>query len=121
VSTHAVPKVPIKLVEIELQEAKYMINECKTHTDTGCLVVESAPGKQFTIDFPWWGSSVMATIPADEFYIDEITEVGDDHIVHAPTKKKYYGVGAVQKPTYKLDIFTKFYKIVKSVKNDTYI
>lgn len=120
-STHAVPKVLINLVEIDLLEASTLFAECFAHTDTGCLVVESAKGKKYTIDFPWWGTSTSPAVPAGEFYIDEISNVEADHIVHVPTNKKYYGAGAIVKPSYKLDIFTKFYKIVKSVKSNTYI
>ena len=120
VSTHAAPKVKISLVEIDLQEATTLLNECMLHTDTGCLVVESAPGKQFTIDFPWWGN-IKNPIPIDEFYIDEIASVEGDHIVHVPGKTLYHGTSAVPKPSFKLDFFAKFYKIVKSVKNDTYV
>ena len=121
VSTHAAIKVPISLVEITLQEAQVLLARCMARTDTGAMVVESANGKQFTVDFPWWGSS-SCKIPPDEFYIDEITKVEADHFVFAPGRTYYHGgVGSTAKPSFKLDIFAKYYKIVKSVKNDTYI
>jgi hypothetical protein len=120
-SIHAVPKVKISLEEIELVEAVSLLQVCKMHTDSGCLVGEDRKGTQYTVDFPWWGST-LGVVPADEFYINEIVSVEEDHIVHVPNKIQYYNVSTiVQKTSYKLDFFTKFYKIVKSVKSDTYI
>lgn len=120
VSTHAVPKVPISIVEIDKPEATDLLNTCIMHTDTGCLVVESPDGKQYTVDFPWWGSA-RNNVPVGEFYVDQIDSIEDDHIVHKTSKSHYYGGTGPSKPSFKLDIFTKFYKIVKSVKSDTYV
>ena len=120
-SVHAVQKVPINLVEIDLAEASKILAECIVYTDTGRLVVEAGNGKKFTMDFPWWGST-LCKVPHGEFYIDEIASVEKDCLVHTPAKTQYHGVaGRSQKPSFKLDIFAKFYKIVKSVKADTYI
>lgn len=119
VSTHAVSKVSINLVEIDLDEATSVLTECITNSDVGYLVVENIAGKQFTVDFPWWGGSIVVT--QDEFYVNEIAEVKSDHIIHVPKTNQYYGSFSSQKPRCTLDSFTKFYKIVKSVKSDTYV
>ena len=60
-------------------------------------------------------------VTQDEFYVNEIAEVKSDHIIHVPKTNQYYGSFSSQKPRCTLDSFTKFYKIVKSVKSDTYV
>lgn len=115
-SVHAVPKVPIKLVEIDLLEATSILCECQLRTDPGCLVLEDSAGKQYTVDFPWW-SATLARISKDQFHIDQISSVEKDCIVHVDVPF----ISSQLKPIFKLDFFVKYYKIVKSVKNDTYI
>jgi hypothetical protein len=116
-STHAAPKVNIKLEEITYTDAIVLHRECKSVTDTGTLVVENSTGKKFLIDFPWHSSLLHQYLP-EQFYILGIQSIGPDSIV-LDTKPKYDPTKP--KSVFTLDIFTKFYKIVKSVKSDTYI
>ena len=117
VSVHAVAEVQINLVEIDALSATALYYECVNNTDLGSLIVENAAGDQFTIDFPWWGGA--ASIPKNEFYINKITEIGASYITRDLSKGQYYAYRDT--PKYTLDNFVKYYKIVKCVKNDTYI
>jgi hypothetical protein len=116
-SKHAVPKVGITLEEISRTDALILHNSCRTITDTGTLVVESSAGKKSLVDFPWWGSAMTQYMP-DQFHILGIKSIGTDRLILDP--KPPYDPDKV-KPTFTLDNFAKFYKIVKSVKADTYI
>ena len=112
VSVHAVAEVQINLVEIDALSATALYYECVNNTDLGSLIVENAAGDQFTIDFPWWGGA--ASIPKNEFYINKITEIGASYITRDLSKGQYYAYRDTPN-------FVKYYKIVKCVKNDTYI
>ena len=118
VSTHAAPKVKIKLEEIDRYDATILFNDCRPITDSGCLVVEDSVGKKYLIDFPWLGSLNLA-YKSNEFFPLKIKEITEDKIILPDTvKKSYYDANTT---TGTLDNYVKFYKIVKCVKNDTYI
>ena len=110
-SLHAAPKVSINMIEIDYATATTMLNTARFTTDPGCIVVESVPGKKFIIDFPW----ITVTSKANEFRVQEITSVNADNfvLVDVPVYNR--------NTLFTLDNFTKYYKIVKSVKADTYI
>ena len=114
VSTHAAPKIKITLEEIDQQEAELTFNQNILHSDNGCLVVEDANGKKFLTKYPWWGSSMP--VSANNFHTREIISISEDRmsIVNSKDSVNVYN-------TWSLDNFKKFYKIVKSVKNNTYI
>jgi hypothetical protein len=116
-STHAAPKVKINLVEIDLKDAVKLFNTALANSDQGCLIVENAHGTKHLINFPWWTS----TIPNNaSFYIIPIDSILDDRIVFSKDTISD-SKNITNKPSFLLDNFTKFYKIAKSVKNDTYI
>lgn len=117
VSVHAVPKVQISLVEIDQLAATDLYNECVNNLDAGSLIVENDVGEQFTINFPWFAGS--SNFRGKEFYVNRIDVVGASYITHDPFKTQYYVYRDA--PKYTLDNFVKYYKIVKCVKNDTYI
>lgn len=120
VSASAVAKVKIKLEEIDVVEAEKLLLECVPFTDDGCLVVESDKGVQNIISFPYSARSNRNIM--NSFEVRKILKTDDyGHTLEESPRINFYSNYNVTKPTFKLDNFTKFYKIVKCVKNDTYI
>lgn len=120
VSVSAVAKIKIKLEEIDVIEAEKLLLECVPFTDDGCLVVESSKGVQSIISFPYSARSNPNIL--NSFEIRKILKTDDySCTLEESPRINFYASHNVTKPTFKLDNFTKFYKIVKCVKNDTYI
>ncbi len=111
VSTHAAPKIKLELVEVDKNQAQLIFNVAYATTDNGVLIFENNAGKMFIIEYPWWGSSIP--VSTYDFNVQEIEEVTEDRIFLCPRDKT--------KTAYSFDNFKKFYKIVKHVKNNTYI
>ena len=117
VSGHAVPKVPISLEEISFEDAEELFNVAVLTSDSGMLLVENKEGNQFFIDYPVSFSGNKITKNSFNVYrIDTINDM-DDEIILAENPYQY----GVKKISYSLDNFVKFYKIVKHVKNESYI
>ena len=117
VSTHAAPKIKISLEEIDDKEARLLYDKSQSFLDAGNMVIENSRGNKFIIDYPWWGHH---TASADEFYVTPIAEITEDRVLFADEIVRSNKTDA-GRSMYSLDNFAKFYKIVKSVKNDTYI
>jgi hypothetical protein len=119
VSTHAVPKVPLKFEEVDLAEATSLFKVANTCSDMGMLVLTVA-NRNYVVDFPY---SYNNKINSSSFPVIEIqNKIEDTFTINADDKKKSifsYNTSATM--TYSLDNFKKFYKIVKYVKNETYI
>lgn len=117
VSTHAAPVIKLNLEEIDKNTAADLFNRCRSQIDQGVLVVEGTNGNQFLIDYPWWGSN--AAVSTNDFMVREISSISDSRMVlKVPSSSSHTKANA---PMFSLDNFAKFYKIVKSVKHDTYI
>lgn len=106
-------KVTLTYEEITLLEAESLHIVAQQINDAGVLVLENNTGKKFIIDHPYFQS-----VPIHSFDISEIEYMASDGIV-LKTHRTYSG-GQVSKP-YTLDMFTKFYKIVKNVKSNIYV
>jgi hypothetical protein len=117
VSTHAAPTINLSLQEVDITKAKEIYSSCLQYSDSGCLVLENARGKQFLIDFPWWGAGAIPKW--DNFYVKAIEEVANDKILYKENIRSNKTPDG--RSMFSLDNFAKFYKIVKSVKSDTYI
>jgi len=119
-SVHAVPKVSITLEEITLSEATHLFYIALTICDSGMLILENVRGRKVMIDFPYNFSGRMPTT-FDSFEIDYIEEPVDEPYDKLTQIKDTNVTSSKTKPRYSLDKFVKFYKIVKHVKQDTYV
>ena len=113
-------KVTMDLESIDQTEAAKILAACRTNSDQGKLILEDANGVRFIVDFPWLGTTAVS-LAADSFHTVKIKSMTEDAITLEHSKNSYYGYGSVTKPKFILDNFVKFYKIVKHVKNDTYV
>jgi len=123
-SIHAVPKVHFTLDEITLPEATDLFHTALAICDSGMLILENTHGRKVMIDFPYSFSSFSGRTPTtiNSFEIDHIEELVDEPYdrltqIKDPSKSSY----GKTRTRYSLDKFVKFYKIVKHVKQDTYV
>jgi hypothetical protein len=124
VSTHAVPKVPITLEEITPEEAKALFYEARKNCDDGILILEDEKGKKALIEFPYSlsGSSKVTINSFPINYIDYPSLGFTIEIAKESRDNRYgYGYNHKTKELHALDKFTKFYKIVKHVKTESYV
>jgi hypothetical protein len=123
VSVSAVPKLKMSFEEITKDEATVIYNEAQKLGDIGRLILESDIGERYLIDYPY----SSRTTPSPEFQatklqVIDITSTLEVLPIVQEGRNIYYGYGSREKPKiYRLDNFTKFYKIVKHVKNDSYV
>lgn len=123
VSTHAVPKLKMSFKELTLSEAEDLHEIAFRTSDTGQLLLEDKAGTRYLVRFPY-STKGHATAPK-EFEVTELVLPTLDpteilNIKEGSNPYSYYG----HRPTpkfYKLDNFAKFYKIVKHVKDESYV
>ena len=119
VSTHAVATVNLTIEEIDELEATALFYDGQSISDSGLLVLEKANGDQHLIEHPWsFSSGPQNSLQA--FHTSELSHKArpDDKIIMREEKRFY---SSAKGPTYSLDKFVKFYKIVKHVKKNTYV
>ena len=121
VSIHAVPKVSMYLEEIDELEATSLFLDAQAAADCGILVLENTSGK-YLIDVPY----IYSTRPCSIHCFDICTIknklellVPFEKIILNEIRRSLYNKVIPQ--SYNLSQFTKFYKIVKHVKKETYI
>jgi hypothetical protein len=123
VSKHPVPKPSITLVEISKDEAYGLLGRAATGAmvDPGVLILENNLGIKYVLDNSWWGA--LASPPAvGEFAVRELKLITDNSIELMPHPNKGLPINLRVHNAYKtIDSFTKFYKIVKHVRKETYI
>jgi hypothetical protein len=121
-SIHAVPKVPLTLEEITLPEATDLFHAATATSDPNMLILENIHGRKVRIDFPYSFLNYPGKVPLtiSSFEIDHIEDFVEpyDTITQIKDPDKHYGKS---RPRYSLDNFAKFYKIVKHIKQDTYV
>lgn len=114
-SLHTVLKPKITLVEVNLHQASMLVGQAIATSDSGVIVLEDSHGNRFLLSRPWTVRGVH--INANPWlYVDRLTKISSDCVELEPRWQDTKDADAVT-----LDNFEKFYKIVKSVKNDTYI
>jgi hypothetical protein len=119
ISVHAVQRPKISYVEIDIKEAEQLLNDSKPTRDSGKLLLETIPNSQYIISFPYYGIA-SSTVSKDQFDISPVKSNESDEKITLPDVYRTYSTK--NKPgTHSLDKFTKFYKIVKHVKNETYV
>lgn len=123
VSTHAVPKLKMSFTEITLPEAEKLYQTAFKSSDAGQLLVEDAKGTRYIIRFPYSNRS-LSSAPTDfevtELSLPKLDPTETLIIKEGSNPYSYYSMRPAPK-TYTLDNFTKFYTIVKHVKDETYV
>jgi hypothetical protein len=120
VSVHAVPKLKLRLEEIDNLEATAIFHDCNNNTDNYGLVLENASGVQYLIDFPYsFSNGPQASLQA--FDILKVRLSADNERVEVLDKSNNSFYGRQKPGTHSLDKFAKFYKILKCVKSETYL
>lgn len=113
VSIHAVQQVKMSLEEIDITEATELLLDASQTTDMGKILLEHN-NKSFVIDFVHISSNTPART---SFQVAEINQFNENGITLVSGRN----YGNTTMGVWKLDMFTKFYKIVKHVKSNTYI
>lgn len=118
VSDKALTKVPVTLEEITKEEAKEIAINSSNYRDVGTLILENSHLDKFLIDYPYdFGNQKLFSVdsfPVHRCKVDKetgcITDISQSS-------------SSIYNKSYKtsIDNFTKFYKIVKHVKNKTYV
>jgi len=120
VSVHAVPKLKIKLVEIDELEATALFHDANADSDNFKLMVANST-TSYIVDFPYSFSSSSPVATIHSFDILKARLDPDCERIDVLEKSQHSFYGRQKPGTHSLDRFTKFYKIVKCVKNETYV
>lgn len=123
-STHATPKPMMSFAEIDHLEATGLFYDGQTSTDFGMLLLEDSNGKRFLIDYPYNFNLSRNSVSVNNFGVCEVSMTSLDNTEEICLKERrlsysMYGQNFPQHGA--LDKFAKFYKIVKHVKNETYV
>lgn len=121
VSTTSAATVSIKLEEISIHTAESHLIECREYSDLGTIIVETNNGIKNLVTYPAdFFVSPLLDINIDRFDIIPISTIETDRLIILPEhNKKLNKVGILKK--YLLSDFSKFYRIIKYVKNEPYI
>lgn len=123
VSAHSVPKVSLSFEEITKDEATIIFRAARTEVDIGILLLEDASCNRFLVDFPYSAHS-LSTISVDSF--DRLAVVNllnlepCEKLILTDRRRTIWSTNN-HPGLHSLDNFTKFYKIVKHVRKNTYI
>jgi len=117
VSPNAVGTVKMTFEEVDEADATKLFYFGQPISDVGMLMLEDAKGKKYLVEHPYLYSSGPSNSPV-AFHTLEIDAISNDKII-LKEDKKYYSRS--KGPTFSLDNFVKFYKIVKHVKTDIYV
>lgn len=117
ISAYAVPKVKMTIEEIDIHEASLLHDSSRVISDTGCILLENLDGSKFLVEHPSSFVSPGRMLPTDFFAVNQVADFESPTEVMQLASKRSY----TQVATYSLDNFAKFYKIVKHVKNETYV
>jgi len=127
VSINAVPKVQMTFEEISKDEAWHLFysGAVSTNGDIGMLMLETARGDRDLVDYPYSYITGIPAITTNSFGVCALKPVnmsGDLKLtLKEHRRSSMYGSSADTSNHVSLDKFAKFYKIVKHVKNDTYV
>lgn len=117
-SVHAVNDVKVSFEEITNLEATALFYDMQDIGDVSVLILEDAKGDRFIVDYPnTYGSSPVST---NSFNVCKISSSMDDNFIQLAERRRSY-MHNNSNAGYSLDSFSKFYKTVKHVKNETYI
>ena len=119
-SVHAVPKPTISFVEIDKLEATRLFYDATAASDIGSLALVNPTGVS-VLDLPY-SSYSGTTTSIGSFHVCELKNKieNTEKLILKSARRSYFSASKSTTPQ-KLDNFTKFYKIVKHVKGDTFI
>ncbi len=124
VSVNAVPKLKLTTEELTLAEAEILFKEAAKICDSTMMALEDSKGQKYLIDFPYSFSSTKK-VNTDSIEVYKIHGITDEYINSVVDGKhrhwSYSNTSLNTKEVRSLDKFTKFYKIVKHVKTDSYV
>lgn len=112
-SVHAVANPELSFVEITRQEAESLLFV----PQFGNLLLEKQNGRRYLVEYPYNKN----LLPTDEFLVSEINNLSSTEYITIKGKRNYYWSSNKSVAEETLDNFTKFYKIVKTVKNESYV
>jgi len=117
VSTNAVPKVSMTFEEVDKVEAEALFNLGTVNSDIGRLLLVDKSDNKFLVDYPYSFNSTKTT-SIHGFDVSRLTPCTLDktEMIKLDYKRQAYFPGVQT-----LDNFAKFYKIVKHVKDKSYI
>jgi len=116
VSKYAVADVGLSLVEITKGEAASLFMHSGSNPRDMVCILEDDRHRKYTFDFPYLGyKSKLARSTIDSFFVSPVENIKDSSIDVSTTSN------TENSPRFSLDNFVKFYKIVKSVKHDTFL
>ncbi len=126
-SLHAVPKVSLSFEEISETEATniFYIGAATTTGDNSILMLEHKNGSKYLVDYPYAYNLPPTPITTHSF---DACELMPFDMANAKTltlterrNSQMYGSTKKNSISFSFDNFAKFYKIVKHVKNETYV
>lgn len=121
-SIHAAPKVLMSFEEITLIDAELLFNQGMMTSDCGMLLLEDLKKDKFLVDYPYIYTGNVST--STSFDVSRLLPCNLDpkeKLVLSERRRSLWGGSRTISPgAVALDKFTKFYKIVKHVKDQTY-
>ena len=123
ISAAVVPKVLMTFEEVTLTEAHTLFNIGLLTSDFGILLLEDSRQNRFLVDYPYMYSA-NAGISADKFDVTKLVScnlIPTEKLFIAEKRQSLWGSYRTKPANYSLDKFTKFYKITKHVKDETYV
>jgi len=116
-SRHAESNVKLTYEEISPLEAIELFSEANMRSDFGVLVIEDSKGERSLIDFPY---SNNAAYTINSFHICQIDmSKSSECRIKLVGERNWTNRG--RGPLLDISNFTKFYKIIKHVRTETYI
>ena len=123
ISIHALSEIDITFEEVDRDTAIELFNSGLISSDFGMLMLENVAGNKFLVDYPLFGNTTVPPTSIDYFGVVKLELSGlekTDSIILADKRRSIWSNNKISK-SYKIDSFVKYYKIVKHVKDKTYI
>jgi hypothetical protein len=115
-SVNAVPKVPLSYQEVTKAEATDIVLESIRTLDPMQLIFEDRSGILKVINFPYTPSCRFSPDNFSTLVVERNALQNFESII-VTEKRNYPHIS----PMYSIDNFVKFYKIIKHIKDDTYV
>lgn len=119
-STFAVPKPVITLQEIDLAEACALAQKGLDLKDSSMVLLENAHGVRYLLDFPYTFSNTPNPTLQSFSITKAIFQEGVYSSIQVPDQKHTFAAQAIA-GSHSINQFTRFYRILKHVKTETYI
>jgi hypothetical protein len=122
VSVHSVSKVKITFERIDRSAAEALFYTAQNKSDQGLMLFEKLAGEQCIIDFPYFYNNSGPAVSPMSFSTERVLtmDLSPTESLELTDRKQFWGRNATG-DIEALDNFENIYKIVKHVKNKTYI